>query len=148
MWSTYKQIGLIFLCSSFLQSCSQAKPGEQEVKAWVNAHPSIWNGLVDYDSLQVLVKPVIARDTFELSCRLVQHDILEYMDTAKGEGRRQYQLAQSEIDSIIRVHPKVQVGWTCNLRDEKRQVTLYTDMGFEVDSAYEWSTAGGSRIFP
>jgi len=129
-------------------SCSTPKPGQKQVDAWVAHHPALWHGSADYDSLRILIKPDVIRDTFELSCRMVQQDIVEYRDTSQGDGKFQYEYWQSQIDSVNSVRPKVQVGWQCVLREEREQLTLYLGLTYEVDSAYDWSILGGRKIFP
>jgi hypothetical protein len=150
MSAAAKLIGLVLLFVCFVLSCSKPKPGEEQIKAWVSEHPELWDGAVDYDSLRVLIEPDEVRDSIEGEHYEIQMTVLQYLDTSRGEGKVQYQLTQTVIDSINKARPKVQIGWTCGLgRGEPRQLYLYLDVAYRVDSAFEESAFGRSRrVFP
>ncbi len=145
-----KMIGLVLFFASLVMSCSTPKQGEEQIEAWVEEHPELWKGAVDYDSLQVLVDPDAIRDSIEGECYEIQMNVLEYMDTSRGDGKIQYQVTEALLDSINRARPKVQIGWTCGLgRGEPKQLSLYLGMTYQVDSAYEVSASGRRRkVFP
>jgi hypothetical protein len=143
-----KMIGLVLLFASLIMSCSAPKQGEEQIEAWVEEHPELWKGAVDYDSLQVLVQPYAIRDSIEGEYYEIRMNVLEYMDTSRGDGKIQYQLNEALFDSINRARPKVQIGWTCGLgRGEPKQLTLYLGMTYQVDSAYEWGPSGGRKVY-
>ena len=139
---------LVMLLASMLLSCCQPKPGEKEVEAWVNEHPALWNGATDYDSLHVLVQPHAVRDSIESFCEENMRNIIQYEDTAQGLGKEQYWGSVQVIDSINRVYPKVQVGWSCSLRDESSSLTLYLDMTYGMDSACRSWLMTTQKVFP